>query len=234
MAAQGWATDSRIGIELGGLPQSEATTIAAAAGRHGTTVGDCTQAMRLLRMRKTPQEVELMRRAAVIGEQTAAAALPEVTAGTRIVDVRQRFAVEVAGRGVQLEHFAFAPQGMILTEVGDYVAATGDTTFVDYGCIYQGYYSDSGVTLTVGALAASCRRDYDLLGESMAAGLSALRPGTPASQVQAIMAAVTRRAGFDSFPHGHGLGLEMRDYPILVPDTGLRIRDDFVDEPADL
>ena len=26
-------------------------------------------------------------------------------------------------------------------------------------------------------------------------------------------------------PHGHGLGLEVRDYPILVDDNGLRVRD---------
>ena len=36
------------------------------------------------------------------------------------------------------------------------------------------------------------------------------------------------------FPHGHGLGIELRDYPILVPDTGLRISDDCIDLPADL
>jgi Xaa-Pro dipeptidase len=34
--------------------------------------------------------------------------------------------------------------------------------------------------------------------------------------------------------HGHGLGLEVRDYPIIVADTGMRIRDDCVDVPADL
>jgi Xaa-Pro aminopeptidase len=36
------------------------------------------------------------------------------------------------------------------------------------------------------------------------------------------------------FPHGHGLGLELRDYPILVPDSGLSIADDCVAVPADL
>jgi Xaa-Pro aminopeptidase len=35
-------------------------------------------------------------------------------------------------------------------------------------------------------------------------------------------------------PHGHGVGLEVRDYPIVVPANGLRIRDDCIDEPADL
>jgi Xaa-Pro aminopeptidase len=37
-----------------------------------------------------------------------------------------------------------------------------------------------------------------------------------------------------TFPHGHGLGLEVRDYPILVADNGLRIKDGCVDVASDL
>jgi Xaa-Pro aminopeptidase len=37
-----------------------------------------------------------------------------------------------------------------------------------------------------------------------------------------------------SFPHGHGLGLEVRDYPIIVADNEKRIRDDCVDVSSDL
>ena len=36
------------------------------------------------------------------------------------------------------------------------------------------------------------------------------------------------------FPHGHGIGLEVRDYPILVPNNGLQIKDDCIDIPSDL
>ena len=38
----------------------------------------------------------------------------------------------------------------------------------------------------------------------------------------------------NSYPHGHGLGVEVRDYPILVADNGRRIKDECVDEPSDL
>jgi Xaa-Pro aminopeptidase len=37
-----------------------------------------------------------------------------------------------------------------------------------------------------------------------------------------------------SFPHGHGIGLELREYPIIVDDNGLRIKDDCVDVPSDI
>ena len=37
-----------------------------------------------------------------------------------------------------------------------------------------------------------------------------------------------------SNPHGHGVGLEVRDYPIIVADNGLHIKDDCIDIPSDL
>ena len=62
-----------------------------------------------------------------------------------------------------------------------------------------------------------------------------MRPGAPASSVHDAMRDCLAEHGVTAcFPHGHGLGLELRDYPILVPDTGLRIADDCIDLPADL
>ena len=73
------------------------------------------------------------------------------------------------------------------------------------------------------------------MGEWLAAGRRAMVPGGRSSAVPAAMWAAREQRGIAvSFPHGHGVGLEVRDYPILVADTGLRIRDDCVDELADL
>ena len=35
-------------------------------------------------------------------------------------------------------------------------------------------------------------------------------------------------------PHGHGLGLEVRDYPILVPPNDLRIEDEAMNFSSDM
>lgn len=62
-----------------------------------------------------------------------------------------------------------------------------------------------------------------------------MKPGVRASAIHQVMADAVAVHGFEHcFPHGHGLGLEMRDYPILVPDSGLAIQDGCVDLPADL
>ena len=233
-AEMGWGSGTRVGVELVGLPESEGISLRTAAAAAGAATGDCTECLRLLRMVKTGPEVELMRRAARVAERAASAALDGATAGTRLADVRGSFAAAVATEGAAIEHFAFCPYGMVLTEAGDYRLQPGDAMFLDYGCVLDGYYSDSGITLSVGPLGGARLDTYHLLGAAEDAARQLLHPGTAAFQVQAAMAQIMREASLDAFPHGHGLGLEMRDYPILVPDTGLRIRDDFVDLPADL
>jgi Xaa-Pro dipeptidase len=69
----------------------------------------------------------------------------------------------------------------------------------------------------------------------MEAGAKELEPGARASQVQNAMAQeCAARDMMAGFPHDHGLGLEVRDYPILVPNTGLPIRDDCLNMSSDL
>ena len=61
------------------------------------------------------------------------------------------------------------------------------------------------------------------------------RPGVKSSSVCGAMWQTLNQRGFTaSNPHGHGIGLELRDYPTIVADNGLRIRDDCVDVPSDL
>jgi Xaa-Pro aminopeptidase len=57
----------------------------------------------------------------------------------------------------------------------------------------------------------------------------------PASAARGAMKTRLAEHGITNcFAHGHGFGLDVRDYPIIVDDTGLRLRDDCIDMPADL
>jgi hypothetical protein len=59
-------------------------------------------------------------------------------------------------------------------------------------------------------------------------GLATALPGARASAIHQATADLLSQEGVAAFPSGHGVGLEYRDYPILVPDTGLCI-DECVD-----
>ena len=111
----------------------------------------------------------------------------------------------------------------------------GHYSFMDCGCIYQGYFSDTGFTLAVGESNDSLNRQYQALVECHQRGVDEIRPGASSSGPALAMEKVLAAAGFaDTFPHGHGVGLEVRDYPIVVPPNGLRIADECIDLPADL
>ena len=106
--------------------------------------------------------------------------------------------------------------------------------YFDHGCRLRSWFSDTGHTVAFGPPDDSCRQRQAAVRDALSAGAAHLAPGKPASAAAEAMREALAAAGLDGFPHGHGIGLEVRDYPIVVPDTGLRIEDDFVSRPADL
>src|SRR5439155_26255129 len=133
------------------------------------------------------------------------------------------------------DHFALSPGGIGIAMDTHHALQEGAVHFADFGCVYDGYYSDSGTTLAVGEPAPRALELHGAVRDSVAAGAASLRPGALASSVQAVMvAALAERGITDSYPHGHGFGLDVRDYPILAPSNELRIRDECVDVSSDL
>ncbi len=224
---------ARIGIEWEGLPASLHTSVRQALP--AAQFKDCSNLIRLIRMVKSAEELELLARAAAIAEEAAASSLALSQPGRSMLELADHFRSEVAARGADLDHFAFSPKGMGIGTEMDYRPNADDALYVDYGCIYKYCGSDSGLTLALSPLSDDLATKYDALRQCMEAGQQAMRPGAKASSVPAAMWEALHDHGITaSFPHGHGVGLEVRDYPILVADTGLRIQDDCVDEPADL
>ena len=223
----------RIGIEMEDV--SHPALLALRRALPAAQFLDCSNLLRLIRMVKTPEEISRLERAAGIAERAAGESLLLARPGRPMGEVIARFRSSVAEAGADCDHFAFGPCGLGIATEPQYAPAVGEIMYVDFGCIYGGYFSDAGVTLALGEPPAALQARYDALAASVEAGAAALRPGVRASRVQAAMQQVMDDAGFTAcYPHGHGVGLEVRDYPILAPDNGLRIRDDGVDVASDL
>ncbi len=226
-------TDARIGIEIEGLPCRTVEMLRDALPR--ATLKDCSNLIRWLRMVKSREEISRLRRAAEINERAAMESLALAEPGRPMADLIEHYRARSADLGADFDHFAFGPRGYGIATETSYVLSDGDVLYTDFGCTYRGYFSDAGATLVVGEMPAALRERYAALRECTQAGAAAMRPGARSSVVQAAMQQVLTEHGVaDSFPHGHGLGLEVRDYPILVPDNGLRMRDECLDVPSDL
>jgi Xaa-Pro aminopeptidase len=103
--------------------------------------------------------------------------------------------------------------------------AAGEGVVLDFGGVYDGYCVDLSRTVAIGAPPAEIRRIHAAVAEAQAAAIAAVRPGVPASAVDAAAREVLDRYGLgDAFGHGtgHGLGLEVHEEPrVGQPVTGL-------------
>lgn len=232
LTAHGLAGAS-IGIELDGLTRGTQASLAASVPN--ARLRDCSNLFRWVRMVKTAEELARLRRAAEIAARAAHDSLALSRPGRPMADIVADYRIRVAEQGAEFDHFAFSPRGFGIATEPQYPLRDGDMLYIDYGCVYRGYFSDAGLTLALGDPSAGMDRRRTAVFDSIAAGAGALRPGVLASGVQAAMWRALTGHGFTAcFPHGHGIGLELRDYPILVPDNGLRLRDDCLDIPSDL
>ena len=224
---------ARIGVELEAVPGRMARALSDRLP--GAQLLDCTNLIRLIRSVKSADELACLERAGVIAERAVQEAVATLRPGRQASEMIQRFRAGIAGSGADFDHFAFGPRGLGIATDGGYTFTDDDVSYIDFGCIYQGYFSDSGTTVFVGEPTDSMLRRHRAIRACLNAGSAAIRPGVNGSQVcVAMWEALTEHGVTHSFPHGHGIGLEVRDYPIIVPDNGLRIRDDCIDIPSDL
>jgi Xaa-Pro aminopeptidase len=226
-------TEARIGVEMEGLAPSAKAEIAESLPK--ASIMDCSDLIRLIRMVKTEEELARLTRAAEISEEAGMESLALARAGKTMAHVIQHYRERIGECGADLDHFMFGVNGLGFALERDYVLKDDDMLYVDWGCIYQHYFSDTGTTLAIGEPSAVLRDKHAALRECVIRAVDLVRPGVKSSEVRAVMWNTLNGRGITAtFPHGHGMGLEVRDYPIIVADNGLRINDDCVDAASDL
>jgi Xaa-Pro aminopeptidase len=223
---------ARIGIEVDGLTPPRFAALKETLP--GAQLLDCSNLIRLLRMVKSSDEVNRLTQAAEISERAAMDAMAEAKPGQNIQEVIHHFRAKLGEMNADLDHFAFGYHGLGIGTEPNFILGDSPVEFVDWGCIYRNCCSDTGTTLAMRPLSAEMQQRFDTLRACMDAGLNVMKPGVCASAIQAAMQDVVASAGYEMYPHGHGIGLEIRDYPIIAPANGLRIKDDCVDESSDL
>lgn len=94
---------------------------------------------------------------------------------------------------------------------------------IDFGCVVDGYCSDTTRTVSVGEPDTEARRIWEIVRESQEAGSAAVVAGVEAAAVDAASRDVIVDAGFGGlFTHGtgHGVGLEIHEAPRVASTSG--------------
>ncbi len=226
--------EGSVGVDAEGIGREEMERLRAALPR--AQFRDCTSLLRLVRAVKSEPELAWLSRTAEINERCGTAAAASIRPGDSAADLVQRFRELVAAEGADIDHCSPSIGGISISSRTEYRFSAGEVFCLDVGCCLDGYFSDTGITVALGELEPALGTRYSHLRDAiLEVGLGALRPGAAASSVhEAMKEFLGERSITACFPHGHGIGLELRDYPILVSDPGLRLQDGCVDVPADL
>lgn len=101
------------------------------------------------------------------------------------------------------------------------VLREGDLVKLDVGVKYEGYYTDSAITVPVGEVDAESERLIDVTRRALEAGIAAARVGNHIGDIGAAIEGVVREAGYTTAADlvGHYVGSKPHGDP-QVPNFG--------------
>ncbi|MGH9189071.1 MAG: M24 family metallopeptidase [Acidimicrobiales bacterium] len=175
-----------------------------------------------LRLVKDEGEVARMAAAAAIADDALAAVRPRLVERPTESDLAIELDFEMRRRGASGSSFetivGSGPNGALPhARPGNRRIEAGELVVIDFGAVVDGYCSDMTRTVCVGEPAsATARRMVDVVTESQAAGVAAVRAGATAAGVDEVCRSIIAEAGWaDAFLHGtgHGVGLEIHEEP---------------------
>ena len=177
-----------------------------------------------LRAVKSEIDLEKMKRAQQISEKAFLEILPLI--GTDITE--KELSAELVYRMVKngADDKSFPPIVVSGTKSsmphgvpGDVKIGPGFLT-IDFGARLDGWCSDTTRTLCIGQPTDEMVKVYDTVLKAQEAGIGAARAGVSGQDIDAAARAVIETAGYgEYFGHGlgHGLGLEVHEWPRTAP-----------------
>jgi len=195
-----------------------------------------------LRMLKTSEEVDCIKKAQQIAEE----AFEHILAFIRPGVTEKRIALELDF--YMLSHGAEALSFETIAVTGkktsmphgvpdDTVVENGDFITMDFGAVYKGYHSDMTRTVAVGNISEEQKEIYNVVLKAQKAALEILKKGLSCKEADAAARDIIKNAGYgDYFGHGtgHGVGIEIHELPNLSPrsDAILQVGNIVTVEPG--
>ena len=194
------------------------------------------------RMIKSAHEIALMRLACKATLSVYEAVFDSLREGMTDADIRRvvRSGYEKVGFegdvDVSIDANSSSPHGS--TEAQK--LREGSIIMLDDGCLVEGYTSDITRTFVLGTPSDKMKKVFDIVHQAQSAALKSARPGVPCENVDAAARRVITDAGYGPdyrfFTHrvGHGMGMDIHEWPYLVRGNKTLIEPNMVfsDEPG--
>jgi Xaa-Pro aminopeptidase len=210
----------------------------------GAQLQDGTRLLNRLRRIKDEQELELMRTVCRMADTAMGETTPKIEAGVTELDLAEEVNYHLLRHGARTWSFDTAVWSMgplddrdATVRISHQPLRPGMGVSFDFGAVHQGYCSDFGRTIHIGAPDEEYERVYRLVMAAQQAGIDAVRPGVTAAEVHAATRKVIVDGGYgDWFRHrtGHCIGLDVHEEPYISEEdqTPLEPGMTFTIEPS--
>ena len=173
------------------------------------------------RATKEPWEIELMRKAQAITDQTFSELCKIIQAGMTEKELEAELLYRLYKQGAEGPSFdpivVSGPNTSLPHGVpGERKLEFGDFITMDFGCIYGGYCSDMTRTVALGFVSEEMDKVYKTVLQAPLAGIAATKAGVAGRDIDGAARKVIADAGYgDYFGHGYGhsLGILIHEAP---------------------
>ena len=194
---------------------------------------DATDIIRDLRMVKSDREIAYIRQICGIASQ-GFARVPEIAnAGQSLSSVFREFKRMLLELGADdvpylvggVDHPSYDD---VISPPDDRPLSNGQILMLDTGATLNGYFCDFDRNYAVGTPTASAQRAYAKLYDATDAAMEMARPGVRACDLFAAMAKSMDTQNSDVGRFGHGLGMQLTEWPSLAAWDETIIRENMV------
>ncbi len=194
---------------------------------------DATDIIRNLRMVKSKREIAYIRQICGIASQ-GFARVPEIAnAGQSLSSVFREFKRMLLELGADdvpylvggVDHPSYDD---VISPPDDRPLSDGQILMLDTGATLNGYFCDFDRNYAVGTPTASAQRAYAKLYDATDAAMELARPGVRACDLFAAMAKSMDTQNSDVGRFGHGLGIQLTEWPSLAAWDETIIRENMV------
>ncbi|MEE9322442.1 MAG: Xaa-Pro peptidase family protein [Granulosicoccus sp.] len=219
----------RIGAMLGPethlrMPATNFASLQDHLGQHDML--DVSEIVRHIRGIKSAAEIAKIRFACEVTAAGFDHLLQHLRAGMTERDACKMMHLELLRLGVDACPYLIAASGQggydnIIMGPTDRFLSEGDVLIIDTGANFDGYFSDFDRNFGFGRVDSDTHRTYETLYCSVEAGLQVAAPGRTTGDIWRSMWSILEAAGGmsnDVGRMGHGLGMQLTEWPSNVPD----------------
>jgi methionyl aminopeptidase len=180
---------------------------------------------------KSPREIEIMRRSGKITARTLSMLAKSVRAGMTTEQIDRMAEESIRSMGgvptfIGYNGFKHSICLSVNDEVvhgipGPRVLADGDILSLDLGTTFEGYVSDSAITVAIGNVSEAAKRLMRVTQECLMLGIGQMQAGNKLGDIGHAVQAHAEKHGYGVVRQlvGHGVGTKLHEEP-QVPNYG--------------